>query len=93
MENFEVVSLACAGGKRDRTRIRQYAGGGVRGDRRDSGTGEGSGNRREASAETGAVDIAGLPEIGAVYGAYLYGSGWTANHEDIPGARRGPAVM
>ena len=46
-------------------------------------TGETAGETgAEASAETGAVDIAGLPEIGAVYGAYLYGSGWTANHED-----------
>ena len=91
MENFEVVSLAApaengigpgfdnmpeeASGETGET---AETGGEASGE-----TGETAGETgAEASAETGAVDIAGLPEIGAVYGAYLYGSGWTANHED-----------
>ena len=91
MENFEVVSLAAPAENgigpgfdnmpeeaSAETGETAETGGEASGE-----TGETAGETgAEASAETGAVDIAGLPEIGAVYGAYLYGSGWTANHED-----------
>ena len=91
MENFEVVSLAAPAENgigpgfdnmpeeaSAETGETAETGGEASGE-----TGETAGETgAEASAETGAVDIAGLPEIGAVYGAYLYGSGWTANYED-----------
>ena len=91
MENFEVVSLAAPAENgigpgfdnmpeeaSAETGETAETGGEASGE-----TGETAGETgAEASAETGAVDIAGLPEIGAVYGAYLYGIGWTANHED-----------
>ena len=90
MENFEVVSLAAPaengiGPGFDNMPEEASAETGETaetGGEASAETGETAETGGEASAETGAVDIAGLPEIGAVYGAYLYGSGWTANHED-----------